>query len=86
MLLDYSRKSSSTNCNLILQVAELEAEFEKLPPGKAQQTRFLRSQQDLKVKMEEAAAAGEEEEEGIYFGLVTEFQYVFFFFPARWVV
>lgn len=39
-------------------MTELESEFEKLPAGKAQQTRFLRSQQDLKAKMEEQAAAG----------------------------
>ncbi|KAL4225289.1 Cytoskeleton associated protein 5 [Mactra antiquata] len=50
-----------------VQVAELEAEFEKLPSSKPQQQRYLRSQQDLKAKMEEKAAmaeAGEEEEEG----------------------
>ncbi|KAH3877159.1 hypothetical protein DPMN_001016, partial [Dreissena polymorpha] len=49
-----------------VQVAELEAEFEKLQGEKAQQVRFLRSQQDLKAKMEEKAAmaeAGEEPEE-----------------------
>ncbi|XP_060608176.1 cytoskeleton-associated protein 5-A-like, partial [Ruditapes philippinarum] len=49
-----------------VQVAELEAEFEKLGNEKPQQARFLRSQQDLKAKMEEKAAraeAGEEEEE-----------------------
>ena len=33
------------------QLSELEAEFGKLPAGKPQQTRFLRSQQDLKEKM-----------------------------------
>ena len=41
------------------QISELETEFEKLPPGKPQQTRFLRSQQDLKAKLEEQAEAGE---------------------------
>lgn len=49
-----------------VQVTELEAEFEKLPNEKPQQARFLRSQQDLKAKMEEKAAmaeAGEVEEE-----------------------
>lgn len=54
-----------------LQVAELEAEFEKLGNQKAQQARFLRSQQDLKAKMEEKAARAEagdeEEEEGFYY-------------------
>lgn len=44
-----------------VQITELEAEFEKLPSGKPQQTRFLRSQQDLKAKMLERAAAGAEE-------------------------
>ena len=39
------------------QVQELEAEFEKLPSEKPQQSRFMRSQQDLKAKMEEKAAA-----------------------------
>ncbi|BFZ04985.1 hypothetical protein BsWGS_08024 [Bradybaena similaris] len=41
-----------------IQVQELEAEFEKLPQEKAHQTRFMRSQQDLKAKMEEQVAAG----------------------------
>lgn len=41
------------------QVAELEAEFEKLPSAKPQQQRFLKSQQDLKAKMEEKAAMAE---------------------------
>ncbi|CAH1786978.1 unnamed protein product [Owenia fusiformis] len=39
---------------------ELEAEFENLPKEKAQQTMFLRSQQDLKAKLEAQAAAREE--------------------------
>lgn len=39
-------------------MAELEAEFEKVGNEKPQQQRFLRSQQDLKAKMEEQAAAG----------------------------
>jgi cytoskeleton-associated protein 5 len=43
-------------------LTELEGEFEKLPGGKVQQTRFLRSQQDLKAKMEAQAAAGDGEE------------------------
>ncbi|RUS89220.1 hypothetical protein EGW08_003030 [Elysia chlorotica] len=45
-----------------IQVQELEAEFEKMPNEKPQQSRFMRSQQDLKAKMEEkaAAAAGNE--------------------------
>ncbi|XP_052066786.1 cytoskeleton-associated protein 5-like [Mytilus californianus] len=44
-----------------VQVTELEGEFEKLGNEKAQQQRFMRSQQDLKAKMEEAAATGGEE-------------------------
>lgn len=43
------------------KLSELETEFEKLPAQKPQQTRFLRSQQDLKTKMEEQAAAGNED-------------------------
>ena len=42
------------------QLTELEAEFENLPSGHPKQTRFLRSQQDLKEKMEAAAEAGDE--------------------------
>lgn len=45
-------------------MTELEAEFEKLPAGKPSQTRFMRSQQDLKAKAEAAAAAAEAGEEG----------------------
>lgn len=39
------------------QVQEFEAEFEKLPADRPIQTRFLRSQQDLKAKLEQAASA-----------------------------
>lgn len=35
--------------------------FENVAGEKVQQTRFLRSQQDLKAKFEERAAAGSEE-------------------------
>lgn len=42
---------------LVFQVQEFEEEFEKITGGKPTQTRFMRSQQDLKVKMEEQAAA-----------------------------
>ncbi|XP_048241542.1 cytoskeleton-associated protein 5-like isoform X2 [Haliotis rufescens] len=45
-----------------VQVQELEAEFERLPNEKPVQTRFMKSQQDLKAKIEEqqaAAASGE---------------------------
>jgi len=44
-----------------LQLTELEAEFESVPPGKPMQTRFLRSQQDLKAKMLERQALGDEQ-------------------------
>ena len=47
-----------------LQIAELEAEFENLPPGKPHQERFLRSQQDLKAKLAEQAAAGGDHGDG----------------------
>lgn len=40
-----------------IQVQEFEAEFEKLPDEKSVQTRFMRSQQDLKAKMENQIAA-----------------------------
>lgn len=40
-----------------IQVQEFEAEFEKLPDVKPMQTRFMRSQQDLKSKMESRIAA-----------------------------
>lgn len=42
----------------------MEGEFEKLGNEKAQQQRFMRSQQDLKAKMEEAAASGGGDEDG----------------------
>ena len=47
-------------------MTELEAEFERLGGEKAHQVRFLKSQQDLKAKMEEKQAAGDDggEEEG----------------------
>lgn len=50
-----------------IQVQELEEEFEKLPSSKPTQSRFMRSQQDLKAKMQEqaavaAGAAGDEED------------------------
>jgi cytoskeleton-associated protein 5 len=44
-----------------VQINELEAEFDKLPTCKPQQTRFLRSQQDLKVKMLERQAQGSDQ-------------------------
>lgn len=48
-------------------MTELEIEFEKLGNEKAQQQRFMRSQQDLKTKMEEAAAnAGDQDGDGRY--------------------
>ena len=36
-------------------MTELESEFANLPGGNPKQSRFLRSQQDLKAKMEAAA-------------------------------
>ncbi|XP_064635641.1 cytoskeleton-associated protein 5-like isoform X2 [Lineus longissimus] len=48
-----------------VQISELEAEFDKLPAQKPLQTRFLRSQQDLRAKVEaqaEAQARGDEDE------------------------
>ncbi|KAJ8298919.1 hypothetical protein KUTeg_022979 [Tegillarca granosa] len=55
-------KPQMTHFNPI-QVTELEAEFEKLPQEKPKQQRFMRSQQELKAKMEEQALAGGDAEE-----------------------
>ncbi|XP_043214120.1 cytoskeleton-associated protein 5-A-like isoform X1 [Amphibalanus amphitrite] len=46
-----------------VQVSELEAEFEKTAGEKPQQTRFLRSQQDLRAKMEARAEGGDDDDE-----------------------
>ncbi|GCB74029.1 hypothetical protein scyTo_0003113 [Scyliorhinus torazame] len=45
-----------------LQLKELEEEWVKLPTTAPRQTRFLRSQQDLKTKFEQHQAAGDDEE------------------------
>ena len=45
-------------------MSELEVEFEKLPSSKPTQTRFLRSQQDLKAKHEAKESGGGGEAEG----------------------
>ncbi|XP_067902567.1 cytoskeleton-associated protein 5 isoform X2 [Heterodontus francisci] len=45
-----------------VQLKELEEEWVKLPTTAPRQTRFLRSQQDLKSKFEQHQAAGDEEE------------------------
>jgi hypothetical protein len=50
----------------------LEAEFEKLGNEKPQQTRFLRSQQDLKAKMEARMTEGNDANEGTNFLLLLE--------------
>uniref|UniRef100_A0A8C2Q426 Cytoskeleton associated protein 5 n=1 Tax=Cyprinus carpio TaxID=7962 RepID=A0A8C2Q426_CYPCA len=44
-----------------VQLKELEEEWVKLPPAAPKQTRFLRSQQDLKAKFEQQQAAGGDE-------------------------
>lgn len=46
------------------QLKELEEEWVKLPAGVPKQSRFLRSQQDLKVKFEQQQAAGGDEADG----------------------
>lgn len=43
-----------------LQLKELEEEWVKLPSSPPKQTRFLRSQQDLKAKFQEQQAQGEQ--------------------------
>uniref|UniRef100_A0A8C2FS59 Cytoskeleton associated protein 5 n=1 Tax=Cyprinus carpio TaxID=7962 RepID=A0A8C2FS59_CYPCA len=47
-----------------VQLKELEEEWVKLPTGAPKQTRFLRSQQDLKAKFEQQQAAGGDEADG----------------------
>lgn len=44
------------------QLKELEEEWEKLPSTPPKQTRFLRSQQDLKAKFEQQQAKGDQSE------------------------
>ncbi|XP_034021568.1 cytoskeleton-associated protein 5-A-like, partial [Thalassophryne amazonica] len=45
-----------------VQLKELEEEWVKLPPSPPKQTRFLRSQQDLKAKFEQQAQGGDNSE------------------------
>ncbi|XP_034031603.1 cytoskeleton-associated protein 5 isoform X2 [Thalassophryne amazonica] len=47
-----------------VQLKELEEEWVKLPPSPPKQTRFLRSQQDLKAKFEQQQAQGGDNSEG----------------------
>ncbi|XP_026057616.1 cytoskeleton-associated protein 5-like [Carassius auratus] len=47
-----------------VQLKELEEEWVKLPTAVPKQTRFLRSQQDLKAKFEQQQAAGGDEADG----------------------
>lgn len=47
-------------CSPSLQLKELEEEWVKLPSSPPKQTRFLRSQQDLKAKFEQQQAQGEQ--------------------------
>ncbi|XP_014875259.1 cytoskeleton-associated protein 5 isoform X4 [Poecilia latipinna] len=47
-----------------VQLKELEEEWVKLPPSAPKQTRFLRSQQDLKAKFEQQQAQGGEQSDG----------------------
>ncbi|XP_016113990.1 cytoskeleton-associated protein 5 isoform X3 [Sinocyclocheilus grahami] len=47
-----------------VQLKELEEEWVKLPTAAPKQTRFLRSQQDLKAKFEQQQAAGGDEADG----------------------
>uniref|UniRef100_A0A1A7WRM3 Cytoskeleton associated protein 5 n=1 Tax=Iconisemion striatum TaxID=60296 RepID=A0A1A7WRM3_9TELE len=51
-------RPSLQNINSV-QLKELEEEWVKLPPSPPKQTRFLRSQQDLKAKFEQQQAQGE---------------------------
>uniref|UniRef100_A0A4W4GDR1 TOG domain-containing protein n=1 Tax=Electrophorus electricus TaxID=8005 RepID=A0A4W4GDR1_ELEEL len=47
-----------------VQLKELEEEWSKLPAAVAKQTRFLRSQQDLKAKFQQQQVAGGDEADG----------------------
>nr|XP_015194853.1 PREDICTED: cytoskeleton-associated protein 5 isoform X1 [Lepisosteus oculatus]XP_015194854.1 PREDICTED: cytoskeleton-associated protein 5 isoform X1 [Lepisosteus oculatus]XP_015194855.1 PREDICTED: cytoskeleton-associated protein 5 isoform X1 [Lepisosteus oculatus] len=47
-----------------VQLKDLEEEWVKVPPSAPKQSRFLRSQQDLKVKFEQQQAAGADEVDG----------------------
>lgn len=47
-----------------VQLKELEEEWVKLPASVPKQSRFLRSQQDLKAKFEQQQAAGGDETDG----------------------
>lgn len=49
---------------MILQLKELEEEWVKLPTTPPKQTRFLRSQQDLKAKFEQQQAQGTDQSDG----------------------
>lgn len=48
---------------MTLQLKELEEEWVKLPSGPPKQTRFLRSQQELKAKFEQQQADGTVEDD-----------------------
>uniref|UniRef100_A0A669BK46 Cytoskeleton associated protein 5 n=1 Tax=Oreochromis niloticus TaxID=8128 RepID=A0A669BK46_ORENI len=56
-------RPSLQNINSV-QLKELEEEWVKLPSSPPKQTRFLRSQQDLKAKFEEQQAQGGEQSDG----------------------
>lgn len=45
-----------------MQLKELEEEWVKLPSAPPKQSRFLRSQQDLKAKFEQQQAQGDQSE------------------------
>lgn len=51
---------------LMLQLKELEEEWVKLPQTSAKQSRFLRSQQDLKARFEQQQAQAGEQSEGSF--------------------
>lgn len=53
-----------TYLTFFFQLKELEEEWVKLPTTAPKQTRFLRSQQDLKAKFEQQQAAGGDEADG----------------------
>ena len=67
------------NDGLFTQLKDLEDEWEKVGPGaQAKQSRFMRSQQDLREKMEAKAAAAAASAEGGLFDISSNFT------PALW--
>lgn len=59
---------------LPLQLKELEEEWVKLPTSPPKQSRFLRSQQDLRAKFEQQQAQGDQSEGRLSYGYILQTQ------------